>query len=253
MRVAPRCAQLTQEPRRRGAARCAPDVPGREGVEPQEPERELGVPVVRVQGASGRGLSRVRSRGEDGPSPAGRSRGPPSRRARRLRRGRGRRYSRSPSPPWFARGSTSTPRNANPSAARSRTSGERSPTPPVNASASMPSERGRHRGDPAAQRAQVDVQGQAASGSPARAPREDLGHVGAARQAEQARAVLERVGEIVGLDRLVLEQPEDHAGVDAAGAGGHHQALERCEAHRRVDRAPAGDRAQRRARRRDGS
>ena len=43
-------------------------------------------------------------------------------------------------------------------------------------------------------------------------------------------------------------QPQQEAGVDAARPRGHHEAVERREAHRRVDRAPAGDRAQRRAR-----
>ena len=42
-------------------------------------------------------------------------------------------------------------------------------------------------------------------------------------------------------------QVHDHAGVDVAGAGAHHQALHRRQAHRRVHRAPADDRRRRRA------
>ena len=44
---------------------------------------------------------------------------------------------------------------------------------------------------------------------------------------------------------LVLEQPQHETGVDAARARRHDQALERREAHGRVDRAPAVDRAER--------
>ena len=42
------------------------------------------------------------------------------------------------------------------------------------------------------------------------------------------------------VDRLALEQPQQHPRVDAARAGRHHQPLERREAHRRVDRAAVG-------------
>ena len=46
----------------------------------------------------------------------------------------------------------------------------------------------------------------------------------------------------------VLDQPQRDARVDRAAAGSHHEPLQGGEAHRRVDRAPAVDRAQRRAR-----
>ena len=46
---------------------------------------------------------------------------------------------------------------------------------------------------------------------------------------------------------LVLLQPQQQSGIDAAGAGGHHQALQRREAHRGVERGPVLDRAQRSA------
>ena len=39
----------------------------------------------------------------------------------------------------------------------------------------------------------------------------------------------------------VLDEPEHEAGIDAARARRHDEAFERREAHRRLDRAPAGD------------
>ena len=53
------------------------------------------------------------------------------------------------------------------------------------------------------------------------------------------------VGHLVDADLSVLEQPQEQAGIDAAGAGRHHQPLQRGEAHRGVDRAPARHRGQR--------
>src|SRR3954452_24463083 len=60
--------------------------------------------------------------------------------------------------------------------------------------------------------------------------------------------MLERVVELLDRDAGVALEPDQQAGIDAARARGHYEALERREAHRRVDRAPARDRAQRRAR-----
>ena len=48
-------------------------------------------------------------------------------------------------------------------------------------------------------------------------------------------------------DAPVLRQPQQQAGIDAAGPRGHDEPVERGEAHRRVDRAAAGHRGQRRA------
>ncbi len=44
---------------------------------------------------------------------------------------------------------------------------------------------------------------------------------------------------------VALEQPQQQPRIDAARAGRHHEPLERREAHRGVDRAAVGDRAQR--------
>ena len=60
--------------------------------------------------------------------------------------------------------------------------------------------------------------------------------------------MLEAVGQLGRRDALVLDQPQQQAGVDAARPRRHHQALERREAHRGVDRASARDGGQRRAR-----
>ena len=49
--------------------------------------------------------------------------------------------------------------------------------------------------------------------------------------------VLERVVELVGRQAALAQEVEERARVDRARAGGHRHALERAEAHRRVDRA----------------
>jgi hypothetical protein len=56
--------------------------------------------------------------------------------------------------------------------------------------------------------------------------------------------VLEAVGERRSRQAPIGE-PQQHPRIDAARARGHHEALERGEAHRGVDRPPGGDRAQR--------
>ena len=78
--------------------------------------------------------------------------------------------------------------------------------------------------------------------------REQFAHVAGAGEAGEPGAVLERVGQLGRGHSAVFDQPQQEAGVDAARPRRHHDAVERREAHRGVDRAPAGDRAQRRAR-----
>ena len=71
-----------------------------------------------------------------------------------------------------------------------------------------------------------------------------------ARDAEQAGPPVEQVLDLARAHLVTLEQMEDDAGIQAAAPGGHHQAVERAEAHRRVlarlvlQRAKARARAQ---------
>ena len=60
--------------------------------------------------------------------------------------------------------------------------------------------------------------------------------------------MLERVFELGGRHAGVFGEPEHQPGIDRAGPGRHYQSLERCEAHRGVDRPPPGDGGQGRAR-----
>ncbi len=76
-------------------------------------------------------------------------------------------------------------------------------------------------------------------------PVEDRPQVGGAGQPEQPGAVLEGRGELGRGHPDVLLEPQDEARIDAARAGRHDQALERGEAHRRVDRSPPGHRRER--------
>ncbi len=101
-------------------------------------------------------------------------------------------------------------------------------------------ERGGHRGDPRAQAVHVDVE---------REPRRAVGCVAPARRrARRARACRRcrraraapsgaraRRRARFAESSLVLQQPQQHARVDAARARRHHEPLERREAHRRVD------------------
>ena len=50
--------------------------------------------------------------------------------------------------------------------------------------------------------------------------------------------MLERVVERVRREPVLAQHVDEGAGIDRAGAGRHRHALERAEAHRRVDRAP---------------
>ena len=72
-------------------------------------------------------------------------------------------------------------------------------------------------------------------------------HVFRPGQREQPGAVFEGRGQLSGREANVLFEPEHEPGIDAAGSGGHHQALERGEAHGRVDGDPPVNRGQRRA------
>ena len=106
-------------------------------------------------------------------------------------------------------------------------------------------ERRRHRRDRRPQPVHVDVEGErgalVAGGRPASTSR--MSAVPA--RPEQPRLVLERVADLGGGQPAVLQQPQQQAGIDGARAGRHHQALERGEAHRRVDRAAVATAAQR--------
>ncbi len=62
--------------------------------------------------------------------------------------------------------------------------------------------------------------------------------VGQARQPGQAGRVLQAARQLVNAEPAVLQQPQQQAGVDGAGPGRHHKALQRREPHCGVD---AGD------------
>ena len=129
----------------------------------------------------------------------------------------------------------STPRNPSPATAAARTVGAFSPTPPVNTSTSSPPRPATIAAIAGPQPVQVDVEGE--RGCPL-APATGVHHrrhVGGARQGEQARPVLQRVRHRLRLEAVVGDQPQHGAGVDGARPGGHHQSLQRGEAHRGVD------------------
>ena len=109
----------------------------------------------------------------------------------------------------------------------------------------MPPHGRSHRRDAGDQAVHVDVQGEAGVGFVAGGGGFDLAHVGGAGQREQPGAFFQRDGDVVRAEVFVLLQPQQQAGVDAAGPGRHHQALERGEAHRGVDAAPVHDGSQR--------
>ncbi len=125
-------------------------------------------------------------------------------------------------------------------------SAERSPTPPVKTSASRPPSEAPSRRWPA-QPVHVHVAGEHGSLLAGASGAQHLAHVRGPGQRQHPRAVLERVGDLVHLQSAVLQQPQQQPRVHAARARRHHQALHRREPHRRVDRAPAGDRGERRA------
>ena len=108
-----------------------------------------------------------------------------------------------------------------------------------------PTQAGGHRGDTARETVHVDVECQL--GGIVLAV-EHLPHVGRARQPEQARAVLQRIGDLVWGQALVLLQPRDQPGIDRPAAGGHDEPVEWGETHRGVDTAPVEHRGERRAR-----
>src|SRR4051794_10601066 len=112
-----------------------------------------------------------------------------------------------------------------------------------------PARRRDHRGDLGPQTVDVHVVGQLRPIVAVLQRFQQLAHVARApAEPGDAGAMLERVVELLERDAGVALEPDQQAGIDAARAGGHDEALERREAHRRVDRAAARDRAQRRAR-----
>ena len=65
---------------------------------------------------------------------------------------------------------------------------------------------------------------------------EQVAHVGtAARDADQPRSLVDQIIDGRGAASLFLEQVEQHAGIEVAGARAHHQPAGRREAHRGVD------------------
>ncbi len=62
-----------------------------------------------------------------------------------------------------------------------------------------------------------------------------------AREPEQARLVLERPAEFVGVEATRAQKVQDDLGVEGARAGRHRDAVERAEPHRRVDRVAVED------------
>ena len=76
-----------------------------------------------------------------------------------------------------------------------------------------------------------------APGDPVRVDREAERVVEPAERREP-RLVLESGVEVVDAQAVLAEEVDERSRVDGARAGGHRHALERGEAHRRVDRAP---------------
>ena len=66
-------------------------------------------------------------------------------------------------------------------------------------------------------------------------------------EAEQAAALVEQVVEVVDRQPRPAREMEERRGIDVARPRAHHQALERREPHRRLHRASAVDRRDRRA------
>ena len=106
-------------------------------------------------------------------------------------------------------------------------------------------ERGRHRRDARDEPVHVDVEGQRAALVARPRPGEHLAHVaGAPRQAEQAGLAVEGALGLLGSQARLAHDPQHEPGIDRARARRHHEALERREAHGRVDAAPARHRRQ---------
>ena len=145
----------------------------------------------------------------------------------------------------FADESTATPRYPSPSHAPARTAGGALADAAREHEHVEASERGGHGADAGPQAVQVDVEGQPGRSIAVAGALDHDPHVSGARQPEQATCVLERLGELTLAHRLMLEQPQEHARIDAARTRGHHEPLKRGEAHGRVDRRPVADRAQR--------
>ena len=99
--------------------------------------------------------------------------------------------------------------------------------------------------DVLAQPVAVDVVRRArARSSPRRRPQQ-VAEVVHAGQPLQPRAVVQQVLERRRGRGRVAQQVQQDAGVEVAGPGAHHQPLQRGQAHRGVDRAPAPDRRRR--------
>ena len=109
-----------------------------------------------------------------------------------------------------------------------------------------PAERRGHRGDPGPQPVHVDVEREPRLGLAGRRALDDRR---ACRRVPASPSSPERCSSVAassaGRRPDVLLEPQDEARIDAARARRHHQALERREAHRRVDRAPVEDGRQR--------
>ena len=78
--------------------------------------------------------------------------------------------------------------------------------------------------------------------------RQDFAHVGGPGEPVQAGPVLEGRRQFGGRHVHVLFEPQDESGIDRSRSGRHHQAVQRRESHRGVDRPAVADRGQRRAR-----
>ena len=79
------------------------------------------------------------------------------------------------------------------------------------------------------------------------APAQHLPHVGGPARPSRPEPCSSASRHLVDVVAALLHEPQQQARVDAARAGGHHEALDRRESHRRVDRPTAADGGQRRA------
>ena len=78
--------------------------------------------------------------------------------------------------------------------------------------------------------------------------RQQIAHVVAdPRDPQQARFLVEDGLHVLGRQLEILEQVEDHAGIDGAGPGAHAESVECGESERAVDALPAPQRAHARA------
>ncbi len=68
-----------------------------------------------------------------------------------------------------------------------------------------------------------------------------VAEVADAGQSEDAGPPVQQVVDLVRRHPCVAQQVEHHAGVDVTAAGAHHQALQRRQAHRRLDRGAEAD------------